>query len=152
MDHEPIRKPSPARVGSRGFSKDSEPPEYEDEDEELRKMDWRVRAYRQDSLTRLHVTVYYAIALGWLVFLLRLAWSGESYSHMRSGGSAYATGAGLWVQCLAPVFIIVALFFRFDQASLGVAHRRGWGVGFGILGIATYIVAPTLFGTVSYLH
>jgi hypothetical protein len=152
MDLDPPSKPRPGNAGSRGFSKDSEPPEYEDEDEELRKMDWRVRAYRQDSITRRHITLYYVIALVWLVFLLHDAWIGESYTRMRNGGAAYATGAGLWVQCLAPVFIVAGLFLRFDQASLDVSNRRWWGGGFGILGVTTYIVSPYWFGTVTFLH
>jgi hypothetical protein len=42
-----------------------------------------------------------------------IAWSGESYSPMRNGGSAYRTGA---------------------------------------LCMATYVLAPDLFGKVTYLH
>ena len=148
----PPRKPSLGSDRPRGFSADSEPPEYEDEDEELRKMDWRVRAYRHDSITRRHITLYYAMGLAWLAFLLHTAWTGESYSTMRDGGVAYATGAGLWVQCLAPVFVIAGVFLRFDQASLAVSNRRGWGVGLGFLGVAIYIAAPHLFGKVTFLH
>jgi hypothetical protein len=82
---------------------------------------------------------------------LHSVWVGESYMRMRDGGVAYATGGGLWVQCLAPVFVVAGFFLRFDQATLGISNRRGWGVGFIILGMATYVVAP-YFGKVSFLH
>ncbi len=146
------RESRPGELGSRGLLKLDDLPEYEDEDEELRKMDWRVRAWRQDSITRRHVTVYYVLALLWLAFLVYVAHSGESYRPMRDGGAMVATGAGLWVQCLAPLFLIVAIYFRLDEASLSVTNRRGWCVCFFLLAMVTYIGAPYAFGKVTFLH
>jgi hypothetical protein len=65
-DRDLPRKPIPGTNCVRGFSKDGEPSEYEDEDEALRKKDWRVRAFRHDSITRSHITIYYVIGLVWV--------------------------------------------------------------------------------------
>ena len=62
------------------------------------------------------------------------------------------TGAALWVECLAPLFGIAAVFFRLDPASLGVAKRRTWSLVFMLLCGATYILAPHLFGKMTYLR
>jgi hypothetical protein len=124
------RESRPADLGSRILLNLDDLPEYEDEDEELRKMNWRVRATRQDSLTRRFVTLCYVLALLWLAFELRIAWVGESYRPLRSGTTMVVTGTALWVQCLAPVFVVAFIFFRFDEASLRFVNRRGWAACF----------------------
>jgi hypothetical protein len=124
----------------------------EEQEEASRDIKQRQQARQVASLSRMAVTVFYAGLLVWLAVLLRGVWVGESYSPMRNGGSMLTTGAALWVQCLAPLLIAVAIFFRYDPASLQLSSRRAWSVLFFLLGIVTYIVAPHLFGRVTFLH
>jgi len=112
----------------------------------------RWQARNPESLPRLGVLLFYAAMLVWLGVDLRAFWVGESYSSMRSGGTMLTTGAALWVECLAPLFGMAAVFFRLDPASLGIANRRAWCVVFMLLCGATYVVAPYLFGKVTFLH
>jgi len=50
------------------------------------------------------------------------------------------------------VFLLAGIFFRLDQASLSVPNRRWWGFAFIVLCMATYVLAPDLFGKVTYMH
>ena len=124
----------------------------EEEEEASREIKRRQQARNVESLPRVTVLLFYAGLLVWLGVLLHGVWVGESYSPMRSGGSMLTTGAALWVECLAPLFVMAAIFFRYDTASLRVRDRRGWSLLFGLVGIATYVVAPYLFGKVTFLH
>ncbi len=110
------------------------------------------KAGQVQSLPRLAVTFFYAGLFVWLGVLLRAVAVGESYSPMRSGGSMLTTGAALWIQCLAPIFFMAAVFFRLDGASLRVRNRRAWFFFFMLLGSVTYVLAPHLFGKVTFLH
>jgi hypothetical protein len=112
----------------------------------------RRQARDPESLPRVAVLLFYAALLVWLGVQLRAFWVGESYSPMRSGGTMLTTGAALWVECLAPPFGMAAVFFRLDAASLGIANRRGWSLVFMLLCGATYVLAPRLFGKVTFLH
>ena len=123
-----------------------------EEEEASREIKRRQQARQVESLPRVTVTLFYAGLLVWLGVLLHAVWVGESYSPMRSGGSMLTTGAALWVQCLAPLFFMAAIFFRFDAASLRVRNRRGWSLLFFFLGAVTYVMAPHLFGKVTFLH
>jgi hypothetical protein len=123
-----------------------------EEEEATLEIKRRVQARYPETLSRLGVTVFYAALLVWLGLRLRGVWVGESYSPMRNGGSMLTTGAALWVECLAPLLCIAAIFFRFDKASLRVPSRRGWSVLCGLLGIVIYILAPHVFGNVTFLH
>jgi hypothetical protein len=124
----------------------------EEEREASREIKQRQQARQVESLSRLAITPFYAALLVWLVVLLHGVWVGESYSPMRSGGSMLTTGAALWIQCLAPFLCMAAIFFRFDEASLGARNRRGWSLLFGLLGIVIYVTAPHLFGKMTILH
>ncbi len=124
----------------------------EEEKEASLEIKRRQQARQVESLSRLGIMPFYAGLLVWLVVLLHGVWVGESYSPMRSGGSMLTTGAALWVQCLAPLFCMAAVFFRFDEMSLGSRNRRGWSLLLFLLGIATYVIAPHLFGKVTFLH
>jgi hypothetical protein len=125
----------------------------EDDEEAAREIiKRRQRARDPQSLPRPAVLLFYAGLLVWLGVLLRAFWVGESYTPMRSGGSMLTTGAALWVECLAPLFAMAAVFFRLDAASLGIASRRAWSVLFMLLCAATYVLAPHLFGKVTFLH
>ncbi|MBV9890048.1 MAG: hypothetical protein JO090_04080 [Rhizobacter sp.] len=146
------RESRPGGLGSRGLRQLDDRAEYEDEDQELRKTHWRVGAWRQDSITRRHVTVYDGLSLLWLASLVYVARSGESYRPTRDGGSTYAIGAVLRVRCPAPLLLIAAIYFRLDDASLSATNRRGWCVCFLLLAILTYIGAPYAFGKVTFLH
>src|SRR5450755_1408395 len=110
-----------------------------EQEEASREIKRRQQARQVESLSRLTVTLFYAGLLVWLGVLLHGVWAGESYSPMRNGGSMLTTGAVLWVQCLAPLFIMAAIFFRFDAASLRVRNRRGWCLLFFLFGIVTYV-------------
>jgi len=112
----------------------------------------RRKARDPESLPRLQVLPFYAVLLVWLGVQLHGWWVGESYSPMRTGSTMLTTGAALWVECLAPLFGIAAVFFRLDPASLGVANRRAWSLVFMLLCGATYVLAPHLFGKVTYLR
>lgn len=124
----------------------------EEEQEASREIKRRQQARQVESLSRLAILPFYAALLIWLAVLLHGVWVGESYSPMRSGGSMLTTGAALWIQCLAPFFFMAAIYFRLDEASLGVRNRRGWFLFFMLLGSVTYITAPHLFGKVTFLH
>ncbi len=105
-----------------------------------------------ESLSRVAVTLFYVGLLIWLGVLLRGAWAGESYSPLRSGGSMRTTGPALWIECLAPLFFMVAVFFRLDRASLGVRSRRAWFLAFVFLGSVTFVLSPHLFGETTFLR
>ena len=124
-----------------------------DEEEAAREIIKQRRQARDpESLPRLAVLLFYAALLVWLGVQLHGFWVGESYSPMRRGGTMVTTGPALWVECLAPLFGMVAVFFRLDAASLGIANRRAWSVVFVLLCIATYVLAPHLFGKVTFLR
>lgn len=124
-----------------------------DEEEAAREIIKRRRQARDpESLPRLAVLLFYVALLVWLGVQLRAFWVGESYSPMRSGGTTVTTGAALWVECVAPLFGMAAVFLRLDALSLGIANRRAWSVVFILLCGATYVLAPHLFGKVIFLH
>jgi fatty acid desaturase len=124
----------------------------DERDEASRDIKLRQQARQVESLPRLAVTLFYVALLVWLAVLLHGVRAGESYSPMRSGSVMVTTGAALWVQCLAPFFFMAAIFFRLDTASLGVRSRRAWFVIFFFLGAMTYVLAPHVFGKVTFLH
>ena len=124
----------------------------EEQDEASRDIKRRQQARVVESLPRLPLTLFYAALLVWLGVLVHGFWVGESYSQMRSGGVMVTTGAALWVQCLAPLFYMAGIFFRLDEASLGVRNRRGWFLFFFLLGTVTYVLAPHIFGKTTFLH
>ena len=124
----------------------------EEEEAARRIIEQRRQARNPESLPRLGVMVFYAALGVWLAVDVRAFWVGESYSTMRNGGSMVTTGSALWVECLAPLFGMAAVYFRLDAASLGVANRRVWSGVFMLLCGATYVLAPHLFGKVTFLH